>query len=54
MSNVTEKKTKKSSLSLALGSLFVGLAAGPITAFFSTVLGLAMFSLSVLMIYQAS
>jgi hypothetical protein len=54
MSNVTEKKTKKSSVSLALGSMIIGIAAVPLTAFFSTVLGLAMFSLSVLMIYQAS
>lgn len=45
---------RKTSLALALGSLFIGVLATPVLAFFSVVAGIMMYSLSLLMIYKAS
>ncbi len=45
---------KKPNLFLALGAMFIGVAAMPVAAFINIVLGLAMMALPVWMIYKAS
>jgi len=45
---------KKSNPFLAVGAIFVGIAAMPVAAFVNIVLGLAMMALPVWMIYKAS
>ncbi len=45
---------RKPSVALALGSLFVGVLATPVLAFFSVVAGIMMYCASLFMIYKAS
>lgn len=45
---------KKSNVGLALGAMVIGVAAIPVTAFVSTLLGLAMMAAPIFMIYRAS
>lgn len=48
------EQKKKSSAGLALTAMVIGVASVPVTAFVSTVVGIAMMAAPIFMIYKAS